>query len=325
MSQVLRSPGAHARIRVSDTTAALESPGVLAIYTGADIESDDIVQHLDTPGASAVAPAPIVVPPRELLASDTVRFVGDTLAFDVAETVAQARDAADLIIVDYEDLPVVTDPEAAIEEGAPRIWEDAVDNVSCTWTKGDEAGVDEAFAKAHHITTVRLINNRLVVNAMETRGALGDYDPGLRKYTLYATTQGTNLARNWLAPSLKVPISDLRVITPDVGGGFGMKVMVYPEYVLVCWAARRLGRPVKWIGDRSDAFLSDSHSRDHVTTVELALDENAKFLGIRADTIANMGGCLSTMAPLVPTAAGSNLYTGLYTICLLYTSPSPRD
>ncbi len=329
---VLRSPVAHARIRGIDTTAALESPGVLAIYTGADIESDDIVQHLDTPGASAVAPAPIVVPPRELLASDTVRFVGDNLAFVVAETVAQARDAADLIIVDYEDLPVVTDPEAAIEEGAPRIWEDAVDNVSCTWTKGDEAGVDEAFAKAHHITTVRLINNRLVVNAMETRGALGDYDPGLGKYTLYATTQGTNLARNWLAPSLKVPISDLRVITPDVGGGFGMKVMVYPEYVLVCWAARRLGRPVKWIGDRSDAFLSDSHSRDHVTTVELALDENAKFLGIRADTIANMGGCLSTMAPLVPTAAGSNLYTGLYTmpvahvrVRLVFTNTVPVD
>ena len=273
-----------------------------------------------------------MVPPRELLVSDAVRYVGDYVAFIVAESEAAARDAADLVLVDYEDLPVVTDPEAALEDGAPQIWSDAPGNLSCTWTKGDEQGVNAAFAKAHHVTRVKLINNRIVCNSMETRGALGDYDPGMGKYTLYASTQGSNLTRNWLAPALKVPISDLRVITPDVGGGFGMKVMVYPEYVLACWAARRLGRPVKWISDRSDAFLSDVHARDHVTTVELALDGNAKFLGVRADTIANMGGCLSTMAPMIPTVAGSNLYTGLYTmpvvharVRLVFTNTVPVD
>ena len=329
---VLRSPVAHARICSIDTSAAQQSPGVLAVYTGADVTADDSIQNLDVPGAGVVAPAPIVVPPRELLVTDTVRYVGDYVAFVVAETVAQARDAADLVVVDYEDLPAVTDPEAALEEGAPRIWEDAPGNLSCTWTKGDEDGTTAAFAEAHHITKVRLINNRIVVNSMETRGALGDFDPGMGKYTLYASTQGSNLARNWLAPALKVPISDLRVITPDVGGGFGMKVMVYPEYILVCWAARLLGRPVKWISDRSDAFLSDVHARDHVTTVELALDENAKFLGVRAHTIANMGGCLSTMAPMIPTAAGSNLYTGLYVmpvvhvrVRLVFTNTVPVD
>jgi carbon-monoxide dehydrogenase large subunit len=329
---VLRSPVAHARIRSIDTSAAEQSPGVLAVYTGADIEADDSVQHLDVPGAGAVAPAPIVVPPRRLLVSDTVRYVGDYVAFVVAESVAQARDAADLIMVDYEELPAVTDLEATLEDGAPRIWDDAPGNLSCTWTKGDKDGVDAAFANAHHITKVRLINNRVVVNSLETRGAIGDFDPGMGKYTLYATTQGTNLTRTWVAPALKVPLSDLRVITSDVGGGFGMKMMAYPEYVLVCWAARQLGRPVKWVGDRSDAFLSDAHARDHITTVELALDENAKFLGVRADTVANMGGCLSPLAPMIPTVAGSNLYTGLYImpavsvkVRLAFTNTVPVD
>ena len=315
---VLRSPVAHARIRGIDTSAALQSPGVLAIFTGADIEADDSVQHLDVPGAGAVAPAPIVVPPRALLVTDIVRYVGDYVAFVVAESVAQARDAADIIMVDYEELPAVTDLAAALEDGAPRIWDDAPGNLSCTWTKGDKDGADAAFAGAHHVTKVRLINNRVVVNTMETRGAVGDFDPGMGKYTLYASTQGANLARTWLAPALRVPLSDLRVITPDVGGGFGMKMMTYPEYVLVCWAARRLGRPVKWISDRSDAFLSDAHARDHITTVELALDEDANFLGVRADTIANMGGTLSPLAPMIPTVAGSNLYTGLYTVPVVH-------
>lgn len=329
---VLRSPIAHARIRNIDIAAARKAPGVLEIFTGADLEAANSIRHLDTPGAAAVAPAPIYVPPRELLVTDTVRYVGDNIAFIVAETVSQAKDAADLIIVDYEELPIITDPELAIKKDAPLVWPESESNICCTWEKGDESGVSTAFSQAYHITKISLINNRLVVNPMETRGAVGDYNAGMGKYTLYATTQGANIARNWLAPCLGVPISDLRVITPDVGGGFGMKLMAYPEYVLVCWASKQIGRPVKWIGDRSDAFLSDTHSRDHVTTVELALTEEAKFLGIRVDTIANMGGCLSTMAPMVPTVAGSNLYTGLYImpmvhvkVRLVFTNTVPVD
>jgi carbon-monoxide dehydrogenase large subunit len=309
---VLRAPVAHGKIRSIDTSAAEAAPGVLAVLTHADLEADG-VGEMTCPAAGVVAPAPIYVPPRPLLVKDRVHYVGDYVAFVVAESVDQARDAADLVIVDYEELPAVVDSEAAVAPGAPLVWEGAAGNVATEWTKGDRDAVDAAFERAAHVTSVRLVNNRVVCNSMETRGAIGEFDSGSGKYTLHATTQGANLTRNWMAGSiLKVPVSDLRVVTYDVGGGFGMKVMVYPEYGLVLWAARRLGRPVKWVSDRSDAFLSDVHGRDHVTMVELALDKDARFLAIRADTIANMGGCLSTMAPMIPTVAGSNLFTGLY-------------
>ena len=312
---VLRSPHAHAGISGIDAAAARSRPGVLGVFTHADLAADGL-GPLPCPGADRVSGtgAAVARPPRPALAADRVRYVGDYVALVVADSVEAARDGAEAVDVAYEPLPFVTDTAAAIENRAPRLWPEAPGNVCVDWSKGDAPGVEAAFAVADRVVSLRVVNNRIVVNSMEPRGAIGEFDEGTGRYTLHAGNQIPHRLRHALCDGvLGIPESRLRVVTPDVGGGFGMK-NVYPEHALVLWAARKLGRPVKWCGGRSDAFVSDTHARDNVTDVELALDGEGRFLAIRASTVADMGAYLSTFGPMIPTVAGSNLLTGLYRI-----------
>ncbi|MBV8652214.1 MAG: xanthine dehydrogenase family protein molybdopterin-binding subunit [Alphaproteobacteria bacterium] len=315
---VLRSPHAHARITRLDTAAASELPGVLAVYTGADLKRDgigDIPFLTPLPNRDGSA---CKAPPYPVLVTDRVRHVGDAVALVVAETLAAARDAAEQIAIDYDMLPATAGTAAALEPGQPLVWDEAPNNLQLDWEIGDKAATDAAFARARHVVGMRLGNNRLVPNSMEPRGAIGEWDEGEQRYTLHSSTQGSHPLRQMLQGVLNVPENRIRVVTPDVGGGFGMKLFLYREYVLVLYAAKKLGRPVKWTGERVDAFLSDTHGRDNVTDAELALDENGRFLGIRVATIANMGAYLSNFSSFIPTLAGTQMLTGLYTIPAAY-------
>ena len=310
---ILRSPHAHAEILNIDAQRARSQPGVLGVFTYADLAADGL-GPIPCPGADRMGGVEVVRPARPALTGDRVRYVGDYVALVVAETVDAAREAAETIEVIYDSLPFVTDTASAVEAETPQIWPEAPGNICVDWSKGDAKGVDTAFAEADHIVRLRVINNRVVVNSMEPRGAIGEFDPGTGRYTLHAVNQIPHLMRRSLCESvLNIPESKLRIVTPDVGGGFGMK-NIYPEHALVLWAAKKLGRPVKWSGDRSDAFVSDTHARDNVTDVELALDGKGRFLAIRASTIANMGAYLSTFGPMIPTVTGSNLLVGVYAI-----------
>ncbi len=310
---VLRSPHAHAEIRGIDAAAARSSPGVLGVFTHADLAADGL-GPLPCPGADRMAGAGAARPPRPALAAGRVRYVGDYVALVVAESAQAARDGAEAVEAAYRPLPFVTGTAEAAGAGAPELWPEAPGNVCVDWSKGDAPGVAAAFANAARAVRLRVVNNRIVVASMEPRGAIGEYDEGTGRYTLHAVNQIPHRLRRGLCESvLKVPESRLRVVTPDVGGGFGMK-NIYPEQALVLWAARKLGRPVKWSGDRSDAFVSDTHARDNVTDIELALDGEGRFLAVRASTVADMGAYLSTFGPMIPTVAGSGLLTGLYRI-----------
>ena len=310
---ILRSPHAHAEISSVNTAEARSRPGVLGVFTHADLAADGL-GPLPCPGADRMAGAEVVRPPRPALTGDRVRYVGDCVALVVAESVDSARDGVEAVEVAYRTLPFVTDTADAVESHAPQLWPEAPGNVCVDWSKGDAPGVEAAFADADRVVRLRIVNNRIVVNSMEPRGAIGEFDEGTGRYTLHAVNQIPHRMRRSLSAGvLNVPESRLRIVTPDVGGGFGMK-NIYPEHALVLWAARKLGRPVKWSGDRSDAFVSDTHARDNVTTVELALDGEGRFLAIRASTVADMGAYLSTFGPMIPTVAGSNLLTGLYRI-----------
>ena len=319
IAYVLRSPHAHAHLASIETGAARAAPGVLGVFTGRDyvergyglLPCQAEVENKDG--------SPRADPPHRPLATDRVRHVGDAVALVVAETIAQAKDAAELIEIDYQVLPAVTDPARALEEGAPQLWADAPGNLCFDWERGNLAATDAAFAKAHHVTRIDLVNNRIVVNSMEPRGAIAQYDADTDRTTLYVSTQGAHSIRRSLCDLvLDIPREKLRVITPDVGGGFGMKLFLYAEYLLVLWAARELGRPVKWIAERGDSFISDSHGRDHVSHAELALDAEARFLGLRVSTIANLGAHLSPAGPFVPTMAGSAMLAGVYTTPAVY-------
>jgi carbon-monoxide dehydrogenase large subunit len=311
---VLRSPHAHATITRLDTAAASALPGVLAIVTGADLARDKIG------GIPFLTPIPnrdgsaCKAPPYPVLVTDRVRHVGDAVAFVVAESVAAARDAAEQIVVEYAPLPAVTDTVAALEPGKPLVWDEAPGNLQLDWEIGDKAATDAAFARAKHVVKMRLGNNRLVANSMEPRGAIGHWDEGEQRYTLYASTQGSHPVRQMMSGVLGTPENRIRVVTPDVGGGFGMKLFLYREFVLVLYASKKVGRPVKWIGERQDAFLSDTQGRDNVTDAELALDADGKFLGIRVHTVANMGAYLSNFSSFIPTFCGTQMLTGLYTV-----------
>ncbi len=257
--------------------------------------------------------SPTKVYPRYALAKDEVRHVGDPVALIVADTVAAANDAAELIDVDWNQTDSVTDAGAALEDGAPLVWPEHGSNLAYRYGVGDRDGTEAAFAKAAKIAKLDLFNNRLVTNYMETRGALGQYDAATGRYTLTAGTQGGHGMRGVLAEILKTDEANIRVVTPDVGGGFGTKIFVYPEYPVVMHAAKVLGRPVKWICGRSEAFMSDSQGRDNVTTAEIAMDENGKFLALRVDLKANMGGYLAQFAPYIP-FVGSSMAPGVYDI-----------
>jgi carbon-monoxide dehydrogenase large subunit len=309
---VVRSPHAHAKINGIDASGARGAPGVIAVLTGAELVGDGIggipcLAPLESMDGSAMP-----MPPHPLLAQDRVRCVGDYVALVIAETRAQAKDAAEQMVVDYEPLPAVVSTADAAQDGAPQIWDEAPGNTAFHWGMGDKDAVDAAFAKAGHVSTIDLVNQRIVVNSMEPRGALGQYDADADQYTLHTGTQNVHLALNVLTGVLNIPPEKLRVVSPDVGGGFGMKVFNYPENALVLWAAKRVGRPVKWASERMEAFVSDTQWRDHVTHAELALDTDGKFLAVRVSTTSNMGAYLSNFAPMIATVAGSHLLVGLY-------------
>jgi len=313
---VLRSPLAHARIKRMDTATARSMPGVLFVATGEEIRSDGL------------GDVPCMLPlvnrdgsqrhdtPRPLLAQQKVRHVGQPVALAVAATLAAARDAAEAIEVEYDPLPSVTEAKAATISGAPQLFDHIPGNIVFDWDNdmGDAAATDAAFAKAARVVALELVNNRVVVSSMEPRNALADYDAASGRSTLYTATQGPHFVRDPLAEAvLKIPKDMLRLVTPNVGGGFGMKAFVYPEHALVVWASRKLKRPVKWQEDRSEAFVSDNQGRDHATRAELALDENGHFLGLRVFILANLGAYLSPFGCFVPTRS-TDLVSGLYAI-----------
>ena len=315
----VRSPLAHAVVKSIDTSRAEAAPGVVAVYTGKDLAADKVggipcgwlVKSKD--GSN------MVEPPHPALAQDRVRHVGDQVAVVIAETTAQAKAAAQLIEVDYEPLPAVAFVKDAVREGAPQVWEQAKGNTCFDWHLGELAPVEAAFAKAHKIVEIEVVNNRLIPNAMEPRAAIGDYEPSTDMLTLYTTSQNPHLIRLLLgAFVLGIPEHKLRVVAPDVGGGFGSKIFHYAEEAVVAWASRKLGRPVKWTAERSESFMSDAHGRDTVMRAKLALDAEGHFLALRVHNTANMGAYLSTFAPAVPTYLSATLLAGVYTTPAIY-------
>ena len=297
---MVRSPYAHGVIRGIDAEAAKAMPGVLGVFTGADLAGYGTLRCV-LPLKNADG-TPLRNIERPALAADKVRFVGDPVAFVVAETRLAARDAAEAVILDIDALPAVTEASAAAAPGAPTLYDDIPDNVVLDFAFGDLAKVDEAFAKAAHVTSLPIRNNRVVVCAMEPRSAIGEYDTAGGRFTLRVGSQGVFGLRGQLANDiLKLPVDKVRVLTGNVGGSFGMKASVYPEYVCLLHAAKVLGRPVKWTDERSGSFLSDQHGRDHEVNAELALDAEGRFLAVRLTSFANMGGYLATVAPLMGT------------------------
>ena len=315
---IRRSDRPHARLRGIDTAAAMAAPGVVAIYTGGDIAADGLggipcgwqIHNKDG--------SPMAEPMHPVLATGKVRHVGDPIAVVIAETKAQAKDAAELLAIDFEDLPGVADLRAAAAGGAPLVHDDVAGNVCYDWHIGDKDAVDAAFARAKHVVKLDLVNNRLIPNAMEPRAALGECDVA-GNYTLSTTSQNPHVIRLLMgAFVLHIPEHKLRVIAPDVGGGFGSKIYHYAEEAIVTWAAGKLRRPVKWTAERSESFMSDAHGRDHVSHAEMAVDESGRFLALRVSTLANMGAYLSTFAPSVPTYLYATLLAGVYKTPAIY-------
>ncbi|MBI1209774.1 MAG: molybdopterin-dependent oxidoreductase [Azospirillum sp.] len=316
---ILRSPYAHARITAIDTTAAAAAPGVLAIFTGADLAADKVNGLPCGWLIHSKDGSPMKEPPHPALAQGKVRHVGDQVAVVIAETRSQARDAAELITVDYDDLPAVVSSVAALKPDAPLLHDEAPGNLCYDWHLGDLAATEAAFAHAAHVVTLDVVNNRLVPNAMEPRAAIGEYDRTGGDYTLYTTSQNPHVIRLLMgAFVLGIPEHKLRVVAPDVGGGFGSKIYHYAEEAIVTWAAKKVGRPIKWTAERSESFLSDAHGRDHVTHAELALDANGKFLGLKVSTVANLGAYLSTFSTSIPTYLYATLLAGQYTTPAIY-------
>jgi carbon-monoxide dehydrogenase large subunit len=316
---VLRSPHGHAEIAGIDASAARALPGVSGVFTAADLAADGIGP---LPCIAQVATvAPMIVPPRFALAGNKVRHVGDPVAFVVAETRDIARDAAELVAVDYRILPAVVDGPAALLPRAPLLWDEAPGNLSYLFERGDKQAVEAAMARAAHVVEIELVNNRLVVAPIEPRAAIGSYDTASDSFDLLLTGMGVQSLQAQLADSVfRLPRERMRVHAPDVGGGFGMKNFLYPEWVLVLAAARRLGRPVKWVGERGEDFLSSAQGRDNQTKGRLALDADGRFLALEAETIANLGACLSTNGPGSSTNAPSTAMGGVYAIPAIFMS-----
>jgi aerobic carbon-monoxide dehydrogenase large subunit len=313
----IRSPHAHAAIKSIDATAASTMPGVLAILTGADLAADKIGNLICGWMIHSKDGSPMKMAPHPALANGKVCYVGDPVAVVIADTLAQARDAAEKVKVDYGVLPSVAD--LATAQKATQIHEVAPHNVIYQWHIGDPKGAEAAFKSAKHVTKLDIVNNRLVPNPMEPRAAIAEYDSGSGQLTLWNTSQNPHVARLVIAAFVGMaPEHKLRVIAPDVGGGFGSKIFIYPEEVVALWAARRINRPVKWASDRSEAFLADAHGRDHITHAEMAFDAEGKILGLRAETIANIGGYMSTFSSAIPTYMYATLLSGQYAIPQIY-------
>ena len=329
---IVRSPHAHARIVALDTSAAAGRSGVVAVLTGRDMAADEVGPLRCFWPIRAPNGPPMAEPPRWALARDTVRHVGEPVAVVIAESVAAATDAAEHVAIDYEPLRAVVSARDAIATGAPALHADAPGNVCFRWTRGDAAAVEAAFARATRTVRLELINNRLAGAAIEPRAVIAVPDTIDGALTLYSATQVPHFIRRAVAVELGLPEGSVRVIAPDVGGGFGYKGKHYPEETIVAWAARRLGRSVKWVATRSESFVADTQSRDHLTTAELALDRDGGFLGLRVHTLANIGAYVSTFGAAIPSAIYTALLAGVYRtpaihveVTGVFTSTLPTD
>jgi carbon-monoxide dehydrogenase large subunit len=328
---MVRSPYAHAKIVSIDASQALAMEGVVAVFTGKDIQGITGVPcgwQVNFKDGSTMKE-----PPHPLLVTDTAKYMGDGVAVVIAESRSTAKDAAEMVEVEYEELPAVVDPYKACQAGAPLVHADVPKNMSFDWELGDKAKTDSAMVSAHHITTLEFVNQRVIPNAIEPRSAIGDYDASTDRYTLYTSSQNPHLIRLLMcAFVLGIPEHRVRVVAPDVGGGFGSKIFHYAEEALMVWCAKQLGRPVKWTAERSESFMTDAHGRDHVTKAEMGFDMNGKITGLRVKTYAGMGAYLSTFAPAVPTYLHGTLLQGLYTtpaihvdITATFTHTTPVD
>src|SRR5580692_8284968 len=316
---VKRSDRAHATINGIDISEASKAPGVVAVFTGADLAAESIgglpcgwqIHNKDG--------TPMAEPPHPVIAIGKVRHVGDPVAVIIAETKQQAKNAGELVSVDYTDLPAAATMAAALAPGASPLHDGVEGNICYDWHIGDKAIVDDVFAKAAKVVRLDLTNNRLIPNAMEPRAAVGDYDVNSGDFTLFTTSQNPHVIRLLMgAFVLHIPENRLRVVAPDVGGGFGSKIYHYAEEAIVTWAAGKVRRPVKWTAERTESFMSDAHGRDHVSTAEMAIDAQGTFLGLRVSTQANMGAYLSTFAPCVPTYLYATLLAGTYKTPVIY-------
>ena len=318
-ASIKRSDRPHAKILSIDTAAAKAAPGVLAVFIGADLAAEEIgglpcgwqIHNKDG--------TPMAEPAHPVLAVGKMRHVGDPIAVVIAETRGQAKDAAELLVIEFEDLPAVAGVRDAIAPGAPAVHDDAPGNICYDWHLGDKAMVDAAFAGAAKIVRLDLLNNRLIPNAMEPRAAIGEFDVNSGDYTLYTTSQNPHVIRLLMgAFVLHIPENKLRVVAPDVGGGFGSKIYHYAEEAIVTWASAKVRRPVKWTAERTESFMSDAHGRDHDSTAEMAIDQEGHFLALKVHTLCNMGAYLSTFAPAVPTYLYATLLAGVYKTPAIY-------
>ena len=329
----VRSPHAHATISGIDMDEAKGMPGVIGILTGEQLQGDGIGNLICGWAVSSKDGTPMKMGAWPALAVEKVRHVGQAVAVVVAETQMQARDAAEAVMVDYDELPAVVSAVEALKEGAPQLHPEAENNLIFDWELGDKGATDAAFTNAAHVTKLHIVNNRLVPNPMEPRAALGHYDAADDHYTCWTTSQNPHVARLVMSAFYNVaPEHKLRVIAPDVGGGFGSKIYIYPEEIVCLWASKRTGVPVKWTSDRTEAFLTDAHGRDHVTEVEMALDADNKILGLKVDTVANLGAYMSLFSSATPTYLYATLLSGQYDIPAIhanvravYTNTVPVD
>ncbi|MGB1613215.1 MAG: xanthine dehydrogenase family protein molybdopterin-binding subunit, partial [Candidatus Puniceispirillaceae bacterium] len=315
----IRSDVAHANIKNINVNAAAKCEGVVAVYTGEDIAADGIGGPICgwTPtNRDGSAPKE---PPHPLLAVGKVRYVGDHIAVVIAETLEAAQAASEKIVIDLDNLPAVVDPATAI--GNTQIHDEMDDNVYFDWELGDETATADALGGADKVIELTVTNNRVIPNAIEPRAAVAEYDEVEDRYTLYTSSQNPHLTRLVMAAfMMQIPESKLHVVAPDVGGGFGSKIYIYPEEAVCTWAAKKLRKPVKWTADRTQAFLGDAHGRDHVNKVKLGLNKNNKIVGLRVDTIANLGAYLSAFAMVTPTYLHGTLLSGCYDIPAIYTN-----
>ena len=329
----VRSPYAHAKVSAIDTAPALAMPGVVAVLTGKELVDDKIGNLICGWMIHSRDGSPMKMGAWPAMAPETVRFVGQAVAVVIAETRNQARDAAEAVVVTYEELPAVVDMREAVASGAPQLHPEAPGNVIFDWTLGDEAATEVAFNAAANIVSLDITNNRLAPNAIEPRAAIAEYDPAEEHFTLYTTSQNPHVARLVLSAFYNIAQEHkLRVIAPDVGGGFGSKIFIYPEEMVALWAAKKTGRPVKWTADRTESFLTDAHGRDHLTRAEMAFDKDNRITGLRVKTHANLGAYMSLFSSSVPTYLYATLLSGQYDIpnifaevISVYTNTAPVD
>ncbi|MBL4721979.1 MAG: xanthine dehydrogenase family protein molybdopterin-binding subunit, partial [Alphaproteobacteria bacterium] len=315
---ILRSTEAHANIKSLDTAAALAADGVVTVFTGEDLAADEVGGVPCGWGVNNKDGSPMAEPAHPVLAIGKVRYVGDLVAIVIAESYTQAKDAAELIVVEYETLPAQINMEDALAS-SDLVHDDAPGNLCYDWSLGDLDAVNEGFKNAARVSQIDIVNNRLIANPMEPRAAIGDYNAATGEYTLFTTTQNPHVIRLLMgAFVLNIPEHKLRIVAPDVGGGFGTKIFHYAEEAVLTWAAGKIRRAIKWTAERGDSFISDAHGRDHITHAELAMDADGKFLALKVSTKANLGAYLSTFAAAVPTYLYGTLLAGVYATPAVY-------